>query len=524
MSAMAFLAGMGAGINKKERQDKEDARQAKRDARDDEIYNEQKADRAQQRSDRDALRTAGAPIPVTEEGGMPESMDARDIGLPGEAPVAPQTFKAGANSFASRGLAEADAQKQVRGRVASTMAAQGNVLGADQLRTSGLQSEAAQLALDTHKSDEASKRFDDGLNKAAAKSWDELGAFMDNSGASPTKGKWIASADGKTMRAHKMGPDGTLTPTGAVFDNSDKGRMNAAVYFSQRMSPQDKLKHAMAEAEAERRIEHDKATLKIQQQQANTQEQYRRDQAANMRAQRELQAAHDKAVAAGKVKAGDPLQVTLKDKRDFESDLSGHIKDQFPVKDGADPAERAAMSAQATQKRSLGNTLFENNARIGVPLTAGTVMQAMDLAADRKNIRVIKDASGNAYEGVVVNGQAIITGPAMQKKAPTAPGVTPPGPPAPTNPAAAARQGVTPIPTPATPAGPPPEKVQIMAPLNAAVAQLSQQMAAVAQSGDPQAIAAYAPKLEAARAARRQEAIRQFGPKEAEQYLSTLPQ
>lgn len=463
MSAIAFLAGMGAGINHKERQDKEDARAAARDKREQDRFDADMADRAEAKSarelataDKAALREAGTPMPVTTEGGMPATMDARDIGQPGEAPVAPKVYKAGANSFASQGLAEADAQKQVRGRVAATMAAQGNVLGADQLRTSGIQGEAAQLALDDHKATEAKKSFDDGLNAAARKGVDAVMEYTNNSAASPEKARLDAKVgpDGK-REVIIINPDGTERPSGMRYTPDAAGARNMALDLS-KLTPTDaKMKHYMAEEELKRKIAHDDGMLKVAKQNADTQEQYRKDQAANMQAQRALQAAHDKMVAAGKAKVGEPLQVTLKDKRDFESDLSGHIKDQFPVKDGADEKERAAMSAQATAKRSLGNTLFENNARIGVPLTAGTVMQAMDMAADRKNIRVINDAQGNAYEGVVVNGQPIITGPPMQKKAQPAPGAAPqPGPAPMASPAAVARQGVA-APETQIPAPPP---------------------------------------------------------------------
>ena len=130
------------------------------------------------------------------------------------------------------------------------------------------------------------------------------------------------------------------------------------------------------------------------------------------------------------------MQIGLKDMRDFEGDVEKYIKDQFPVKEGADPKERAAMNAQATTIKALGNSMFQTNAAVGIPLTAGTVMQAMELAKDRSNVQIVQ-VNGTAHEAVVVNGQHVITSGALQKKAPAAPGT------APATPAAAARQGVS---------------------------------------------------------------------------------
>jgi hypothetical protein len=125
--------------------------------------------------------------------------------------------------------------------------------------------------------------------------------------------------------------------------------------------------------------------------------------------------------------------------RDMEGDMDKYIKDQFPVKDGMDAKERATINAQATAMKSLGSSIFQSNASVGIPLTAGTVMQAMELGKDRQNVQIVQ-VNGVAHEAVLVNGQHVITSGPLQKREPAGAAVAPGA--APTTSAAMAQQGV----------------------------------------------------------------------------------
>ena len=429
--AIALLAGFGAGYMNGEKDKKEQARQDAKDKREKDLFDANMADRQQVKDDRDALRSAAAPALARAEQGPPtEAMVAQTP--PGQEPAAIGYLSgngASARKFATQGLAEADAAAQnqpeaARGRVMAALAAQGNVVGADQLRTSGITAEASQLALNKGRRDEANQVFDQGIKSALQTGGPQaLAEFMSNSQADGQGGavkfQAVTAPDGKTWQMNRVGQDGKTVPFGQSFASDEGGLATAGMMLSRAVPDAEKVKHLMAETEASRKAKHDDGTLEVAKQNANTNEQYRRDMAANMREQRRLQESRDAQVAAGKAQAGGAIQIGLKDMRDFEGDFNGYIKDQFPVKEGADANERAGLNAQATSMKALGSAMFQNNAAIGIPLTAGTVMQAMELGKDRKNVQIVQ-VNGVAREAVVVNGQHVITSGPLQKRAPAA--------------------------------------------------------------------------------------------------------
>jgi len=439
--AIAFLAGLGTGYFNAKGKKKDDERRDKRDARDDEIYEEGKADRADARaarqreqSDKDALRAAAAPVDVQTTAGQAMPAEAGNSAAVASNNPTTGGYRVGANTFADQGVAAADAAAQntpeaTRNRVTAAMMAQGNVLGADQLTTSGLQGKAARMAIGKGEREEANAVFDQGIKQALQTGGPQaLAKFMSESQADGQGGnvkfQAVMAPDGKAWQMNRVGPDGALQPFGQSFAADEGGMATAGMMLSRSVPDDKKVAHLMQVKEAERKGKHDESTLAIQQQNADstalnakTNEQYRKDMAANMREQRRISEAHNKSIESGKAKAGEPIKVGLKDMRDFEGDLNGYIKDQYPVKDGADAKERASMNAQATAKKALGSALFQSNAAIGIPLTAGTVLQALELAQDRKNVRIVQvgDAS---HEAVIVNGQPVITTGPLQKKAP----------------------------------------------------------------------------------------------------------
>jgi len=145
--AIAFLAGMGTGYLNADRQKKQDERQAKFDKI---TFDEAQAradDRTEGKANRDAIRTAAAPVKVEQAVDLPDN---RDIGQPGETAPVP-FYRAGAKRFAEQGLADTEAAAQntpqaTRGRVYSALAQQDPVR-ADQYRASGVQADAAEATL-----------------------------------------------------------------------------------------------------------------------------------------------------------------------------------------------------------------------------------------------------------------------------------------------------------------------------------------------------------------------------------------
>lgn len=455
---IAFLAGLGTGYFNSQAKKKEDERRDKRDARDEEVYQEGKADRAAAReriaredADKNAIRTAAAPVDVQTTPG--QAMPAEAANPSAVASENPTTggYKVGAKTFAERGVADTEAAAQntpeaTRKRVSAAMMAQGNVLGADQLETSGLQAKAAKIKISEAERAEANAIFDRGIKESLQTGGPQaLAKFMSESQADGQGGKVqfqaVMAPDGKSWQMMRVGDGGALQPFGQSFPSDEAGMALAGLMLSRTVGDDKKVAHLMAVKEAERRAKHDETSLSIQQQNADTNERYRNDMVANAKRQAELTAAHYKAVAAGKVKADGAITVGLKDMRDFESDLNGYIKDQYPVKDGADPKERAQMQAQATAVKASGSALFRNNAAIGIPLTAGTVLQAMELAKDRQNIRIgmVGDVP---HEMVMVNGQSVVVSGPMQKKAPAPAPVSAPVAPRAAGAAGMAAQGI----------------------------------------------------------------------------------
>jgi hypothetical protein len=553
-AAIAFLAGMGAGyLDQQDRnQDKafkvavsnrEQKRADDSDARAQQSHDAQMRQITQSESDRAALRTAAAPAAVVPVATKDDTQDNVDVGQPNEPAPTVTGYRVGAQQFASQGVADSAAAaandpKSVRARVQGAMAAQ-DPLKADQYRTSGLQADAAELTLKKHTEDLIKEGTLDALGAAIqGQSPEEIKALYNQSG-----GKKIASiqVNPYTFNHPSLGPQKSATITGKFEDGTDLNVPDAFQLSTQLMGAAKRFDLLGKWADEKRKADNDAGHLKIAQQNANTQEQYRRDQAENTRLLREIQ--QQKASQPGQ-----PLQITLKDKRDFENDLSQHIKDQYPIKEGIDATERDKMAASANARRALGQTLFETNAAVGIPTTAGTVLQALELAADRKNVRIVQ-VNGQPHEGVIVNGQAIITSGVLQRREQPAPGgnvATPGGQPAPAstpNPApltgttiadiqrqlrsaAMAASGVQPqsAPPQAQPATGTAAAMAAMEPYNAQVAQSAQMLAAVANSGDQAAIQRYAAELDAARAARRKAAQYQFGQAAGLQYLTTLPQ
>lgn len=129
MSAIAFLAGLGAGYLDGEERKSERARRDRMDQIQIDEAEARKQERAGIAADRAALRAAAAPVAVEQTGGLPATMDNRDVGQPGEAPVAPVSYRVGSQTFAQRGLADEAAAVQQRRNLSAEITRQNPVAG-----------------------------------------------------------------------------------------------------------------------------------------------------------------------------------------------------------------------------------------------------------------------------------------------------------------------------------------------------------------------------------------------------------
>lgn len=443
-SAIAFLAGLGSGYLDEKDKDAERARRDKFDRIALDEADARRADRTRANADRDELRAASAPVAVTTEAGvMPASMDERDIGQPGEAPIAP-TYRVGARTFASEGAASKAATDDQRKNIASALARQ-DPLKAERYRADTAQGDAAQMSMEQAVAKAKKEGFGDALSAALA-------------GQTPAQVEAAFNARGETkISGLKIEPFETTHPVlgkrasaritgvgadGKPFEVPDAlaasfGLFNAEKQADLAMKAKDDTR---LDKTTDATIEHQKGMLAVSQQQANTQEGYRKDQAANMREQRRLQASHDAAVAAGKAQAGAPIQLSLKDMKDFDDDVNKRVTEIFSPKDGMSPEERGALGTQRNAAVSQANGIFHANATKGNPMTAGTVLQAMELARDPKNVQQMKGSDGMVYKTVAVNGQPVIVSAPLVPK-PAAPQAAPGAAPARANPAAIAAQG-----------------------------------------------------------------------------------
>lgn len=301
---LSLMSGLGQGYNEGAQQKLENDRRAKLDQVTLDKAAREGTEFTQAQADRTSLRTAGAPVsavpdmgtdpqgnPVQNQAPVPGA-DNPDAG-PWDAPVTQGAQRVGMQGMlnpaqASAAVAQQNSPDGVLARQQAEVQRQNPA--------AGLQMQAHGLSVKSSQMDLADKDFDSNLHAAAGKGWDALGEFMNKSGVDPSaSGKWLPSEDGKTMQAYKMGPNGELVPTGAIFDNSPRGLTEAATFFSHQVPITAKLSHYMAVQSEARKETHELNTdtyktgmLGVARQQADTNEGYREDmgKAALERAER----------------------------------------------------------------------------------------------------------------------------------------------------------------------------------------------------------------------------------------------
>jgi hypothetical protein len=260
MSIARALAVLGAGMQglgqgeetnrQRRRQEEDDAfRKEQRDRqrtqwqRDDEAYNEAKADKA-------AERQAMAPT-VVQPDLAPDQMG-------------PAGFNAGGKTFGAPEQADA-AAKQYNALAAGMRRAAGavrNPTRAAELQGKADQTELGAMNLDAAKQAQEAQRWDRSLYEAArAADPKALTDFMTASKADGLDGnsKWAHKVDGANLSIYPVGPDGTALSQGFTIPNTPAGRLELVAQLSRATPITAKLADLRAQQKATADAEDKKA-------------------------------------------------------------------------------------------------------------------------------------------------------------------------------------------------------------------------------------------------------------------------
>lgn len=259
--AMAFLAGMGAGYMTQKQRNLENDRLAKIDTQNQQLFQAKIDEINQNKAEKAALQAAGAPQEVTPEQGPPTEAQyaATPAGQEPDAIGYRVGNGIGAKDFATRGLADTAATQQNTPQARRTrmadLAAQGNTFASTAL-TNDMQREASQMTINKGHREEANQVFDHGVKTALQTGGPQAMAdFMSNSPADGQGGaikfKAVISPDGKSWQMNRVGDDGSITPFSQSFSNDEGGMAIAGMMLSRAVPDSEKVKHLMAEKEAQ---------------------------------------------------------------------------------------------------------------------------------------------------------------------------------------------------------------------------------------------------------------------------------
>lgn len=238
-NALAILgAGMGGYMRGVAQKRDADAEQADIDFK---KWQRDQMQAQQARDDQTRTDVAAAAAPVSMQSIMakPTTMDDRDVGLPGETPVAPNTFKVGGQSFTDQGqatkaLGDANSPIGTSQRVAGAYMKNAQPTMAMAMQRDAQQAELARLGLDEAHQRAANEMYDRALGKLG--SHDAIAGYVSNATGDGEGGalklKAVPSADGKSITYNRVNDDGTLTPTGQSFSNDNAGVLKAQEWLS----------------------------------------------------------------------------------------------------------------------------------------------------------------------------------------------------------------------------------------------------------------------------------------------------
>jgi len=511
MSAIQFLAGLGAGYLEGDREKRRETRQNRMDQITIDEADARKAERARVNADRDALRTAAAPVPV-EDGSVYQPAN-DDEGNPMPANPTTGTYKVGAARFATRGLAEQAATTQQRTNVGNALAAQ-DPLRAEQYRAAGMQGDAAEIQL----KEAVTKMRNEGASRAlsaalAGRSPEEVKALYNSQGDAKVGDLQIIPIEvnhpvlGKQQSVRIVG----TTAEGKPFEVPDALDMSFRMFQAEKQF--DLLMKKREGDRADR-------MAAVAEKNADTNEAYRKDlgAAATARADAAGTAASNKGKSAVERMSeadkeeyrGLKEQIKMLETELTKADLSG-------MADDTSPGVKRARTKLAALNMKSGALLrkYGDDAPDPVGMRGGGTsrpMSSMELVQSDMAKNGVTDATFDNNGQTITFGKggspaAIAAGGGVA--APAAPPVAPP--------AAAPATGDTTLNRIQA------ESLAAMKPLNDAVATAKAHLAAVAKSGDPVALQRYATALTQAVSARDQAAQERFGNR-APQYLASLPQ
>lgn len=310
--ALALFAGLGQGYMQQQQtqrqQDYEDEQRAytrEQQGRERDAYNLAQQTRQQ-------LAASAAPAAPVALQGKADTADNIDVGTDATATAPTGQFNVNGQTYGN----QADAQtasdtynlpSAQLARMANVYAGAGDAQSAATLRQQARQGQIADLQLSKAQRDDIAEKFNTDMN-SKVKTFDDLGDFVSNSNGDAQGGalkvKAVPSADGKTVTMNKIGDDGTLTPLGKqwTFSNDSDGLNSAKINLLQGMSTEQQLSHL-----------HQQHQDTVAAKNADTNEQYRRDQAKNSADRVAMmltvqEAKNDAAAARAEAKAGQQRQ------------------------------------------------------------------------------------------------------------------------------------------------------------------------------------------------------------------------
>lgn len=326
-----------------------------------EVRAAQRAKLAEEKALRQDLRAAAQPIPVVQGAGgavLPETMDNRDVGQPGEAPLAATgSYRVGAQQFVDPAAAAGAAQQQgspaaIAGRQAQVYAARGMPVEAATLENRQAQLQKTAIELKEKGVFEGARALRQGNKDAAVKALKASGYFNIDGDVTMEPEDVELPGIGK-IKAYNLkftakNPDGTTEP---VVLNSHM--------LSMGMMPYEK------QLELQRKGVKDESTVELQSQKLGLAQQRLEMQGALNEARiARMQAGGGKGGGGGKEDREYRLQLqnmTSQLNREIrEADVAiKALKDDVTVK-SSDPrlVELASQRSQLAQRRSALNDEF----------------------------------------------------------------------------------------------------------------------------------------------------------------------
>lgn len=534
--AMAFLAGMGTGYingkNSKREQDRQDAK----DKRDQTLFDRQMEELNRTRDDRQAVRDVGqaqqsdtyTPAQGQEIDAIANAKDAQGnpyyaVGndATGKYTVAPNfqdetgtqpktytpaTIAASGVNYLGKSydkpLSDAEATGAKRTRMAD-LAAGGNAFAAN-----ALDNDHKTVKFDQEQQANLKKLKDEGVFDAAAalRRGDAAGMSeaFNRSGEHKIIGDVTITPEKRTIP--NVGEVDTFTATFQMEGPDGKVQQvtRNSLDLSTQLMPYEKQLAQMQDAATKAEtVRHNKATEGVAQQNANTNEQYRKDQAAYLRETTSRLTANAKAADAPPTwsKDADEHIVKLNTSKNPETgreELDGNGA-QFMQAVALDIARKNGGNTMAAISRAAEvDAALKSKSKGDMALLAQLRNEAYSAASGRPNAQQVAQQSAPAPAPAPAQQQPAANAASMARVGATAPIAQPAQAPAPARPMSAIDQIQA-------------KNMAALAPLAQQVKQANQMFVAAAKSGDQKAMAQYMQTKEALRVQLEQQVNEKFG-------------